>query len=133
MSDDRSERLREKRQQAKEKAEAAVEESEKSEASKPDKPSEPDNQSQTDDASESDEQESVKEIRDGTYFYLPSEQKREIQRLYNVMKADYEFEFDEDFEKNRHFAPLLIQYGLDGLENLDAQEVRERLESQNVL
>jgi hypothetical protein len=62
-------------------------------------------------------------------MYLPESQNRELKRLYNVLKAEYEYEYDEDFEKNRHFYPLLIQYGLDGLEGLDASELQERLAS----
>jgi hypothetical protein len=71
----------------------------------------------------------VKSEQVGTYMYLPKSQKKELERLYNVLKADYEYEYDTDFEKNRHFYPLVVQYGLDGLDNLDASEIRERLES----
>jgi hypothetical protein len=72
---------------------------------------------------------SVKEEQVGTYMYLPQSQKKEVERLYNVLKADYEYEFDEPFEKNRHFFPLVIQYGLDELDSLDNSEIRSRLEA----
>jgi hypothetical protein len=62
-------------------------------------------------------------------MYLPESQKKEIDRLYNVLKADYEYEFDEEFEKNRHFFPLLIKHGLEGLDGLDTSDVRELLEN----
>jgi hypothetical protein len=71
----------------------------------------------------------VKEEQTPVYMYLPESQTRELKRLYNVLKAEYEYEYDEDFEKNRHFYPLLVQYGLDGLEGSNASELRERLAS----
>lgn len=70
----------------------------------------------------------VKSEQVGTYMYLPEGQKKELERLYNVLKAEYEYEYDTDFEKNRHFYPLVVQYGLESLDGLDASEVRERLD-----
>ncbi len=60
-------------------------------------------------------------------MYLPKRQKKEIERAYTVLKAEYEYEYDADFEKNRHFFPLLVQRGLDGLDGLDVSEVRDQL------
>lgn len=71
----------------------------------------------------------VKSEQVGTYMYLPKSQKKNLERLYNVMKAEYEYEYDADFEKNRHFYPLVVQYGLERLDGLDASEIRERLDS----
>jgi hypothetical protein len=70
----------------------------------------------------------VKSEQVGTYMYLPEGQKKELERLYNVLKAEYEYEYDTDFEKNRHFYPLVVQYGLERLDGLDASELRERLD-----
>jgi hypothetical protein len=78
---------------------------------------------------ESDETSNVKSEREGVYMYLTGEQKKEVERMYSILKADYEYEYDVAFEKNRHFYPLLIQHGLEGLEGLDASEIRERLDS----
>lgn len=97
-----------------------VELDETSDSSKPSKLSEP---------SEPNESTGVKSEQVGTYMYLPKRQKKEIERLYNVLKAEYEYEYDADFEKNRHFYPLVIQHGLDDLDGLDASDIRERLDS----
>lgn len=125
MSDDRSSRLRERRNKARGRAANASEDSETGEdkLSKPDEASKP---AETDEADELSEQ-SVKEEQVGTYMYLPQSQKREIERTYDLLKADFEYEFGESFEKNRHFFPLLIQHGLDGLDELDASDVKELL------
>lgn len=71
----------------------------------------------------------VKDEQVGTYMYVPESQKQELERMYNVLKAEYEYEYETTFEKNRHFYPLLIQYGLDGLESFDITEIQNRLDS----
>jgi len=128
MVDDRSERLRQRRKRSTEATEEETTSAE-SDASKPSKPDELSRSSGREN-SEPEEQEavSIKEEQIGTYMYLPESQTKEMRRLYNVLKAEYEFEFDEEFEKNRHFYPLVVQYGLDNLDGLDASEIREELE-----
>lgn len=117
----RSDRLRRRRSQRDQPAESDEpdETSKLSEASELDEPDEKSEPSKP----------SVKEEQVGTYMYLPESQKKEVERLYSILKADYEYEYDEEFEKNRHFYPLLIKYGLDGLDSLDASDIRTRLES----
>lgn len=85
------------------------------------------NQGAPDEESEDSSSDSVKEERVGTYMYLAEEQKDEVQHQYNLLKAEFEYEFDAEFEKNRHFYPLLVQHGLDGLDDLDAREIQTRL------
>ncbi|WP_367175780.1 hypothetical protein [Haloarcula rubripromontorii] len=130
MSDDRSERLRQRRKESQERVqeESSSKTAEPAEVDKPSKlskPSEPDNQDEPGDGDDS----SVKDEQVGTYMYLPKTQKKELERLYNVLKAEYEYEYDEEFEKNRAFYPLVVKYGLDSLDGLDASEIRERLDS----
>ncbi|MEF8826831.1 MAG: hypothetical protein V5A27_10925 [Halapricum sp.] len=98
--------------------------SERDESGETSKPSEPGESGEPSESSEP----SVKDEQVGTYMYLPQSQKKELQRLYNVMKAEYEFEFEQEFEKNRHFYPMLVQYGLESLDGLDASEIQTRLD-----
>lgn len=119
---ERSERLRQRRQQRGETDEPA----EQSDTSEPSKPSEPAEQSEPDETGESSE--SVKDEQIGTYMYLPEGQHDALKNTYNLLKAKYEAEFDEEFEKNRHFFPLVVEYGLDSLDGADAGDVRELLE-----
>lgn len=111
MSDDRANRLREKRGRAKKKARGESDE--------------------TDEPSETSET-SVKDEQVGRYLYLPEEQNRRIDQVYNKLKADYEFEYDETLEKNRHYYPLLVRKGLESLESFDASDVKERLDELDV-
>jgi hypothetical protein len=123
MADDRSERLRWRRQEVRERDEPG-ERDKPSEMSKPSKLSEPD---ETDKPSGGEEG-SVKEEQVGTYMYLRPSRKRELDKLYKLLSAEYEYEFDEDFEKNRHFYLWVIEHGIAELDELGADEIREYLD-----
>lgn len=132
MTDNRSERLRQRRKQSTEKIERQAEDGTGSSTRPADPSSTPEQDPDPVDEDESDEGQdtpSVKEEQIGTYMYLPESQTKEMRRLYNVLKAEYEFEYDEEFEKNRHFYPLVVQYGLERLDGMDASEIRDRLEN----
>ena len=116
----RSDRLRRRRSQRQEDSDA-------NDGSDPNSEDETNKNSETDSSSKPSKQ-SVKDEQTPVYMYLPESQNQEINRLYNVLKAEYEYEYSEDFEKNRHFYPLLIQYGLESLDGLDALEIQEHLE-----
>lgn len=60
-------------------------------------------------------------------MHLPEDQHKRLHHLYTQMKADYEYEFDEAFELNRQYFPLILQYGLDQFEKRDAEEIRHDL------
>ncbi|MEF8812858.1 MAG: hypothetical protein V5A55_03455 [Halovenus sp.] len=127
MTDNRSERLRRRRKQSTERAN-------RTESSTEDAPDFVDEPAVTeDDSGDSSDGSSVKEEQIGTYMYLPESQTKELRRHYNILKAEYEFKYDEEFEKNRHFYPLVIRHGLDSLEELDAAEIRNRLEEMDVI
>lgn len=114
-SDSRSDRLRRRRSERQSSGDPTSGEASAAE-SEPSKPSEP-------------SKSTVKEEQVGTYMYLPESQKKDLERLYNVLKAEYEYEYDLEFEKNRHFYPLVIDQGLDGLDSLDASEIHALLQS----
>ena len=121
--DDRSERLRRRRKQSTGRS------AERAESPDEVSPNEEGDSTGDDQTGDSERDVPIKEKQVGTYMYLPETQTKELRRLYNVLKAEYEFEYDEEFEKNRHFYPLIIQHGLDGLDGLDASEIRDRLEA----
>lgn len=133
MTNGRSAHLRERRHRARDRADTGEpieiteagktdELSETSDTSKPSKPSEQNKPAETDKTS-------VKQEQVGTYMYLPQTQKREMDRVYGLLKTQYEYEFDENFEKNRHFFPLVVKCGLEELNGADALAIRERLDS----
>ncbi|MFB6161696.1 MAG: hypothetical protein ABEJ61_11075 [Haloferacaceae archaeon] len=149
--DDRSERLRKRRKRSTatsssngrlggdetdetDEASGTEEPSEPPESSKPSEPHQNgdavgrgETDGETERAGVKDRSESVKDQQVGTYMYLPEDQVKRLRRQYNVLKAEYEFEYDEEFEKNRHFYPLVVRYGLERLDELDTAEIRSRL------
>lgn len=133
MSEDsRAERLRRRRGAARERADRADgDDPAASEASETDEPSETGERNEPeggDPTTASADDTSVKEERVGTYMYLPAAQKKEMERVYGLLSTQYEYEYDEEFEKNRHFYPLLVRYGLDELDGSDPAALRERLD-----
>ena len=126
MSDDeRARRMSDRRNRARSKAsepDEQAEQSKSSEPSKPDKTSEPDESNET----------SVKDEYEGTYMYLPEEQKSEINLAFKRANLEYEEETGEELEKNRHFYPLLIKEGLDGLDGLDGKAIKDCLDELDV-
>jgi hypothetical protein len=135
MADDRSERLRQRRREVRERDEPdePAESDETAELSETSKPSKLSERNETDEPAEMDkptdsDEGSVKDEQVGTYMYLRPSQKRELDKLYKLLSAEYEYEFDEDFEKNRHFYPLVIEHGIAELDGSNAEELRELIE-----
>jgi hypothetical protein len=149
--EDRADRLRRRRQRARDKvnpdetgesgAAGESDETAKSdkaaktgETAKPDKRGETDESNATgendeaDGADESDEPTlSVKDEQKPTYMYLPHSIRRDLDRSYSMLKAEYEYEYQEGFEKNRHFYPLVVSLGLEAIAELEPEDVRTRL------
>lgn len=71
---------------------------------------------------------SVKDRREEKMFYLTKDQKKDVDHLYNRLKTDYEYEYDEPLRKIEHYYPLVTQYGLAHLNGLEPQDVKEKLE-----
>lgn len=68
---------------------------------------------------------SVKKEWDALNFYLPDGQIDRINDIYR----DLRYESDDRLQKGRHFYPLLVQLGLERVDGMDVDEVKERLES----
>ncbi|SIR72448.1 hypothetical protein SAMN05421858_3436 [Haladaptatus litoreus] len=70
---------------------------------------------------------SVKDTQVGTYMYLPENQRSELDFRYKELNLAYERSFGDELEKNRHFYPLVVQAGLDALDGMDGEEIRDLL------
>jgi len=122
VSDDRSDRLWKRRQTR----DHETDESEDLESVSTESPSGTETES-----SDEDEQSSVtvKEALQGIYIYGEKSQKKRIDHLYNRLKAEYEYEYDDTLGKNEHFYRVLLEVGLKRLEGMDVSKLRSRLES----
>jgi len=118
--EDRASRLRNRRNKTREKAKSGTEEMEKK--AKSDKASTQSKPSKTDKTS-------VKEDRPAQMMYLPESMQREMNRQFGMLETEFEYEFGEDFEKNRHYFPLIVKAGLDSLDELDVQEIKDKIDN----
>ncbi|XVH33651.1 hypothetical protein ACNS7O_17185 (plasmid) [Haloferacaceae archaeon DSL9] len=123
----RAGRLRDRRNRAKQRAQPKA----GGEAHPDDGDSTENSPSSTDGAEEaaSEPSRTVKEEQIGTYMYLPESQHKALKYQYNVLKAAYELEFEREFEKNRHYFPLVIKYGTERLDGAGADEIDSLLQS----
>jgi hypothetical protein len=131
MSDgdgDRASRLRNRRNKTREKAQSKTDKTDKpvkqEKTAKQSKPSKPSEAAKADKA----EKTSVKDDRPAQMMYLPESIQREMNRQFGLLETDFEYEFGEDFEKNRHYFPLLVKAGLDSLDKLDVQEIKDKID-----
>lgn len=126
-SDERAERLSRRRQRQREAAEAS-ESSDASEASETSEASKPSKQSESTETGETSEQ-SLKDELVGTYMYLPEGLKEDVDRYYKKLSGDYEFEYGDELEKNRHYYQLVVRHGFETVREAEVEEVREMVES----
>jgi len=117
-SDDRASRLRNRRNKTREKAQSETENKKEAKTDKQSSLSKPSKTNKT----------SVKEDRPAQMMYLPESMQREMNRQFGMLETEYEYEFSEDVEKNRHYFPLLIKAGLDSLDGLDIEDVKDKID-----
>jgi len=82
---------------------------------------------ESDDTGDATEPASVKATRVGTYMYLPEAQRSELNFRYKELNLAYERAVGDELEKNRHFYPLVVQAGLEALDGMDGESLRERV------
>lgn len=60
-----------------------------------------------------------------TYMYLPKELKEELNRYYSELSGEYESEYGEELEKNRHYDRLVAQYGFETIRHAEVERIRD--------
>ena len=86
-----------------------------------------DNTDQPGNTSDTSESVGLTETKKTQVMHLSETDHKELHRVYQELQMDYEYEFEGDFELNRHFFPLLLRHGLPALRDFDAEEIREKL------
>ena len=87
--------------------------------------------SETNDTSGTSEQNSektnIKDEWNGRTIYIPDGVLAEMEDTYLESQLKLRKSGRDEFKKNRHFYPLLVQFGLEALAEADAEEIRGRL------
>ncbi|WP_128906745.1 hypothetical protein [Halorubrum amylolyticum] len=69
----------------------------------------------------------IKDEWNGRTIYIPDDVLNEMEDTYLESQLKLRKAGQDEFKKNRHFYPLLVQFGLEALSEADAEEIRTRL------
>lgn len=124
----RNSRKRRERQGSNEDASATAEDDTEESMSQQSQPSETAQTSQT-------QQTSQLPLTERTHstFYLRDDLQAELRQVRKQLELDVDLEYGIELEKNRHIRPLMLYLGAKQLEEMDAEDVAETLDSTDVL
>lgn len=69
----------------------------------------------------------IKDEWNGRTIYIPDDILDDLEDTYLESQLKLRKAGQDEFKKNRHFYPLLVQFGLEALSNADAEEIQTRL------
>ncbi|WP_340100539.1 hypothetical protein [Salinibaculum salinum] len=69
----------------------------------------------------------IKDEWNGRTIYIPDDILNEMEDIYLESQLKLRKAGQDEFKKNRHFYPLLVQFGIEALSNADAEEIQTRL------
>ena len=87
--------------------------------------SETDETNETSEASET--KTNIKDEWNGRTIYIPDGVLDEMEDTYLESQLKLRKAGQDEFKKNRHFYPLLVQFGVEALSEADAEEIQTRL------
>ena len=69
----------------------------------------------------------IKDEWNGRTIYIPDDVLNEMEDIYLESQLKLRKAGQDEFKKNRHFYPLLVQFGVEALSEADAEEIQARL------
>ena len=108
--EDRADRLSQRRKGRSEEQQSGKE--------KPEQPEQPEQQEKP---------QSAKDLYQGTYMYLPEDLRQEFDLVASEVDTQRQRRNGKQVEKIRHFEPLVVELGLEAIENMDDDELEECL------
>ena len=69
----------------------------------------------------------IKDEWNGRTIYIPDDILDDMEDTYLESQLKLRKAGQDEFKKNRHFYPLLVQFGLEELSGADADEIQDRL------
>lgn len=83
---------------------------------------------QTDQSSKKEKTANIKQAWANHSFYMPEQLASELSTSYKILDLELDQEQNLSIQKTRHYYPLIVKLGLDRLDELDSEEVKEELE-----
>jgi len=69
----------------------------------------------------------IKDEWNGRTIYIPDDVLDEMEDTYLESQLKLRKAGQDEFKKNRHFYPLLVQFGVEALSEADAEDIKARL------
>jgi hypothetical protein len=69
----------------------------------------------------------IKDEWNGRTIYIPDDVLDEMEDTYLESQLKLRKAGQDEFKKNRHFYPLLVQFGVEALSDADAEDIQARL------
>ena len=69
----------------------------------------------------------IKDEWNGRTIYIPDDVLDEMEDTYLESQLKLRKAGQDEFKKNRHFYPILVQFGVEALSEADAEEIQARL------
>ena len=69
----------------------------------------------------------IKDEWNGRTIYIPDDVLNEMEDTYLESQLKLRKAGQDEFKKNRHFYPLLVQFGIEALSEADSEEIQARL------
>jgi len=69
----------------------------------------------------------IKDEWNGRTIYIPDDILNEMEDTYLESQLKLRKAGQNEFKKNRHFYPLLVQFGMEALSDADVEEIQKRL------
>ncbi|QRV18009.1 hypothetical protein JMJ58_24500 (plasmid) [Haloterrigena salifodinae] len=69
----------------------------------------------------------IKDEWNGRTIYIPDDVLDEMEDTYLESQLKLRKAGQDEFKKNRHFYPLLVQFGVEALSEADAEEIQARI------
>jgi hypothetical protein len=69
----------------------------------------------------------IKDEWNGRTIYIPDDVLEEMEDTYLESQLKLRKAGQDEFKKNRHFYPLLVQFGVEALSEADTEEIQTRL------
>ncbi|WP_232688945.1 hypothetical protein [Halobacterium zhouii] len=69
----------------------------------------------------------IKDEWNGRTIYIPDDVLDEMEDTYLESQLKLRKAGQDEFKKNRHFYPLLVQFGIEALSDADSEEIQARL------